>query len=687
MAYSLQPSREKTIFLGQYSAVWQALHLFRAGVLLPPASIYLAKHFIKSIHPDLHHKRWGQTRTGTPLAMESLLLKSYPQLPENSYIALKSVNESLSAAIQELRQGGIQIFEVDSVDKVNIQGNNFEIAVSINKNDPDQQYGHSDVVAPKVKAEPSTANKHSVVKKNPKSLVTRIYQEPVTNATMFNTLTLPRSHEDPTINSMPDSLEIYKNPPASLGQNEQGCPKLIVGFGPSAVWIAEHFPRDDVRFVIRGSAESKLALFEKNPRNTATIRAIRERMSSGHSPFIDTSNITLTAEQILSATGNRYDKFRPNIEKFLQQYPHLEPSEVAVIINKERQIIFIGQGLKALGYVPNTKVIDASLLSKKNSQKQPLVYNLQTETNEQETTVAPQNIKGSVLHSMDWQIVDKLAEHYRLTIKQKMLLIPIERLFFRKGYHDKIISEYFQTRGTILHKKFFDELYQMVENQKAVGNLNEVENMILNVYKKVYPNLNIQNFQKALHEIIIEKNKIISKAEPEAAIPLVKAQLEGIKAQHTDKLHKEKIIGKKLSLADKLQVVADLGHIKTQLKELEHGKATKKNTEVTKLVTIKFSQQTENLLNSLPLNGTIVVKSRILNREQLIATYKKLENRLEAVGQKKLNLMDERIIRQDLRNIQIIFKDTFQVPIADALYQSGLPGPAPDQSPKGKKRF
>lgn len=418
------PHMEGDIFIGQYSIIHQMLELARAGKLKLPANLYALKHFTEKTHEEiLEIARWGQKPFETPLSMEhSSVLKEAPQ---DEYLTLRQVVAIRQAALDELRERGFNVVEVDEILNVS-QDHEGQISITY------------------MQGEDATRVKHSK------------------NAVVCNAATKPRRNRKPEYQAFSNNEALYERKPI-----ENDCPKIVFGAGPSAIWVKERCPHTQVYFAA-ANAVRDLQKFKRNPRNTQVVNSITQHDQLIPEEVFTGTQITQLGDEDWQQEAKR------QLALFLEQYPHLEsdPSKVAVVIDQgSKEVKVIGEGINAIGYEPDHSFTEH--LSPENALSLHIPATEQTQD-----TVAPQEILGSVMHQLDYQrmlladLDKKRGKEWSLDEKMT-LMVHLERLFLRiqdrppAQAHAQIIRPFIeQYTGIRLSDEFFREL---TEEIRAMG--------------------------------------------------------------------------------------------------------------------------------------------------------------------------------------------------------------------------
>jgi hypothetical protein len=458
-------AKEGDIYIGQYSIIHQVLELSRAGLVVPPATIYAIEHFTQRAHPKIVGiAQWGQKPFETPFSMESSL--AMKNVNNDEYLTFKDVIDIRNEAIEELKERGFSVVKVKEIKKITIDNKRNEIHVEFNE-------GY---------------NTHSL------------------EAFVFNSATKPRENRRREFKLFKNSEKIYQHDPV-----EKNCPKIVDGLGLSALWVKEHCHNVQVLFCSKNMI-SNLERFKDNPRNKKVIDSI----TSDHqidSRFIIT-NGRLALE--LDDSESWHINLKSRYKKFAEEYKHLqlEPENIALVIDDNKECIMIGEGINAIGYEANLDITKELPPEK--------VLNLHILPEEvRDLSISPKTIQGSVMHNLDFQRM-LLADFFEKrgmpwSLEDKMILMPLERLFLRvkdhplANAHAKIFTDYLKKYSELqtLPPDFFDTLKDRIQQMDhGPRTPKDATKILVEIFKKTQQkpsDSEVQNFEKVINELMDKK--------------------------------------------------------------------------------------------------------------------------------------------------------------------------------------
>jgi len=485
------------VFLGQYSIVYEALALHLVGALPRSTTIYVEKHFTENTHSVLRSALWGQKPPGTPLVMEHILEK----LSKADYVKIEDVTKARYTAIAQLRAAGFTVNTVEKIDSLElVDDSNGKKVLQISATTMGSGV-------------PSKPHQTSIYNENPES-------------TIINGLRSVSLLTESRLSRVIDAGTVF-----SLDPNKNKCPKVIFGLGPSAIWLKEIYFDVAIKFLCLEDPKEKLSELALNFRNKKTVSTIdldRDviRMSGAFPSLYNASSFIELQDESASPA------LKKEVEHFLNKYPEIPSEEIVVVLDKNRKnIVAMGQGINATGYMPNKKVMSALPEEYVSTH----VINAQiSPRHELEHTIAPPDIFGSVLHSMDWQTISVFLKILNLSNNQLMLLMPIERLFFRAKEHGEIISTYMQdVAGVKIAPAFYQQLHDEIRSQKEGPlTINEAKDIVVAVFRKMHSEGEAQQFERALDDLMNKKSELFLNDAPKAQNDVPKKDDHVVERRH-----------------------------------------------------------------------------------------------------------------------------------------------------------
>lgn len=387
---------------------------------------------------------WGQYPNEYPLFFRQKLNQLFPHYPQDQRITFRMFKQLRLAVIEDLKKSGVQVISdnVVSIDPIEHQHQHC-VVIKLSKGDP--------IILP-----------HHV--------------------TIINTLNQSRLNPMKNANGreLPAQTTLYE-----FKQGGEPPTLIVFGLGLSGVWVKEQCPHSQIVYMVDDIKKATETLDKLTSRNQH-IHIPKESIIAKEDVWV------MPAQELigLPESNVRRQAFIAYLEHKQIVNRQFDPNMLVIIDKKTNQIVFMGLGYNATGFEP-VKFPNAGVAIKN-------IHYTRPQPN-QEVAYGPQNVPPGALMDRYTDQEVELAELHGFSLEQKVLLIPLEVLFFQPKHLDWLF-DYMKFKGLVLVPDFFTRLEQVVKALEDTP-ANPLK-VIKDVYAEIYPYQSMRtNFNTALDKL------------------------------------------------------------------------------------------------------------------------------------------------------------------------------------------